>query len=95
LDTERHSEWDASKAARNLQKHGIAFEEAATVFEDPTFITAVDDEHSVDEERYITIGRSSQDRLLIVAHTDRGGRIRIISARRATKREAEFYAEAE
>ena len=94
MDVERHFEWDADKAAKVLQKHGVALEEAATVFEDPMFITVVDDEHSVDEERYITIGVSSQDRLLMVAHTDRGGRIRIVSARMATKKEARFYAEA-
>ena len=95
MDIQRHFEWDADKAARNLQKHGVALEEAVTVFEDPMFITVVDDEHSTDEERYITVGTSSQSQLLMVAHTDRGGRIRIISARRATKREAQFYAEAE
>jgi uncharacterized protein len=92
---ERHFEWDSDKAARNLQKHGVAFEEAETVFEDPLFITVVDDEHSVDEERYITIGMARQDWLLMVAHTDRGGRIRIISDRRATRKEEQFYAEAE
>ncbi len=59
------------------------------------FITVVDDDHSVDEERYITIGVSSQRRLLIVAHTDLAGQIRIISAREATKKEERFYAEAE
>jgi uncharacterized protein len=95
LDTERHYEWDADKATRNLQKHNVAFEEAASVFDDPDLITVIDDEHSLDEERYITIGMSSQTRLLMVAHTDRGGRIRIISTRRATKNEAQFYAEAE
>jgi uncharacterized protein len=95
LTIERQFEWDADKSARNLQKHGITLQEAATIFEDPMFITVVDDEHSVDEERYIAIGTSSQSRLLIVAHTDRDGRIRIISARKATRREAQFYAEAE
>ena len=95
MDEGRQFEWDASKAARNLQKHGVALEEAATVFGDPMFITVVDDEHSEDEERYITIGMSSQNRLLMIAHTDRGGRIRLISARRATRREEQFYAEAD
>ena len=88
-------EWDTNKAAKNLEKHRIAFEEAATVFDDPMFITVVDGEHSVDEERYITIGLSAQGQLLMVAHTDRGGQIRIISARKATKKEEQFYAEAE
>ena len=94
-DTDRQFEWDTDKAIRNRQKHGVPFEEAATVFDDVMFITVIDDEHSVDEERYITIGMSSQGRLLIVAHTDRNGRIRIISAREATKQEERFYAETE
>jgi uncharacterized DUF497 family protein len=76
-------------------RSSIAFEEAATAFDDLMFITVVDDEHSADEERYITIGMSSQNRLLMVAHADRAGRIRIISARRATKKEGLFYAETE
>jgi uncharacterized DUF497 family protein len=94
LETDHQIGWDTDKAAKNLRKHKVAFEEAATVFDDPMFITVVDDEHSVDEERYITIGVSSQRRLLIVAHTDREGQIRIISAREATKKEERFYAEA-
>ncbi len=95
METDRHIEWDKSKAAKNLRKHRVAFEEAATVFADPVFITVVDDEHSLDEERYITMGVSGQRRLLVVAHTDRNDRIRIISAREATKKEERFYAEAE
>lgn len=95
MDTEQHFGWGDDKAAKNRRKHKVAFEEAATVFNDPMFITVIDDEHSTDEERYITIGLSSQRRLLIVAHTDRGGRIWIISAREATKKEARFYAETE
>jgi hypothetical protein len=92
---DRQLGWDPNKAAKNLRKHRVAFEEAATVFDDPVFVTVVDDEHSVDEERYITLGMSTQRRLLIVAHTERDGRIRIISAREATKKEEQFYAEAE
>ena len=88
-------EWDPNKAARNIEKHQVSFDEAATVFDDMMFITVVDEEHSVDEERYITIGLSKHGRLLLVAHTDREGRIRIISARKATKKERQFYAEAE
>jgi len=88
-------EWDPNKAARNVERHHASFDEAATVFDDPMFITVIDEEHSADEERYITIGRSQRGRLLLVAHTDREGRIRIISARKATRREREFYAEAE
>ena len=88
-------EWDANKAELNLRKHGVTFEEATTVFDDPMFITVVDNEHSIDEERYITIGRSEQGRVLMIAHTDRGGRIRIISVRKATRNEEQFHAEAE
>ncbi|MBX7234621.1 MAG: BrnT family toxin [Caldilineales bacterium] len=90
-----HFEWDPRKAASNLSKHSISFDEAVTVFNDPMFITVMDDEHSEDEERYITVGLSNASRLLMVAHTDRNGLIRIISARRATKKEENFYAQAE
>ena len=86
-------EWNPDKAARNLEKHGVSFDEAATVFDDPLFMTVVDDEHSSDEERYITIGVSQKNHLLLIAHTDREGLIRIISVRRATSRERTFYAE--
>jgi uncharacterized DUF497 family protein len=88
-------EWDVEKAEGNIRKHKVSFEEAKTVFDDLMFITVIDEEHSGDEERYITIGLSQHGRLLLVAHTDRAGRIRIISARKATKREEQFYAEAE
>ena len=88
-------EWDPNKATRNVEKHQVSFEEAATVFDDLLFITVIDEEHSVEEERYITIGLSQRGRLLLVAHTDRAGQIRIISARKATKREEKFYAEAD
>jgi uncharacterized DUF497 family protein len=93
--TETRFEWDADKAAKNLRKHQVSFDEAATVFDDPMFITFVDEEHSKDEERYITIGLSNRGRLLVIAHTDREGQIRMISARTATRKEAKFYAEAE
>ena len=84
-------EWDPKKAELNLKKHGIRFEEACTVFDDPLFITFLDEEHSVEEPRYITIGMSNQNRLLLIAHVDRGERNRLISARKATKSEREFY----
>ncbi len=87
-------EWDSEKAKKNLAKHKVSFEEASTVFRDPLFITVVDDEHSLDEERYITLGLSNRGRLVMVAHTDRTETIRIISARPATKQEEEFYANA-
>ena len=66
-----------------------------SVFDDPEFITVVDDEHSHDEERYITVGLSEKGRLLMLANADRGGRIRIISARKATPREERFYEESD
>ena len=88
-------EWNPNKAARNFKKHKVSFDEATTVFDDPMFVTVIDDEHSNDEERYITIGLSRQARLLVVAHTDRTGQVRIISVRKATRKEELFYAEAE
>lgn len=87
--------WDAGKAARNMDKHAVSFEEAATVFDDPVFVMFVDEEHSVDEQRYITVGLSERGRLLVVAHTERDAQSRIISARKATKKEEQFYAEAD
>jgi uncharacterized DUF497 family protein len=86
-------EWDLNKAAHNFQKHGVAFEEAATVFRDDLSITATDPDHSEEEERYITVGLSSRDRLLMVAHTERGNSVRIISARELTSRERRQYEE--
>ena len=94
MTSELGFEWDADKASKNAEKHQVSFEKAATVFDDPMFITVIDDEHSIDEERYITIGLSSRGRLLMVAHAERVDRIRIVSARRATKKEEQFYAKA-
>jgi len=88
-------EWDPKKAKTNLKKHGVGFEEASTIFDDPDFISFLDDEHSEDEERQITIGMSNKARLLMAAHTERKKLIRIISARKATKNEENFYNEAE
>jgi hypothetical protein len=87
-------EWDPEKAEKNTSKHEVGFEEACSVFDDPLFITVLDEEHSTDEERYITIGLSNRKRLLLVAHAERNNRIRIISARKATKNEEKFYQEA-
>ena len=95
MATEVSFEWDPNKASKNVEKHQVSFEEAATVFDDLMFITVIDDEHSFDEERYITIGLSNEGRLLMVAHTDRKSRIRIISARKATAKEEQFYVEAQ
>jgi uncharacterized DUF497 family protein len=86
-------EWDADKAALNLAKHRIAFPEAATVFGDPSAITFFDPDHSDDEDPYLTFGHSTEGRLLVVSHTDRGNRNRISSARRATRRERKIYEE--
>lgn len=86
-------EWDTAKAKMNLQKHGVAFKEAATVFKDPLSITTYDPDHSEDEERSIIFGASVAGRVLMVAHTDRGARIRIISARELTRRERRAYEE--
>jgi uncharacterized DUF497 family protein len=85
-------EWDPSKAAQNIRKHKVSFEEAATVFRDTLSITVPDPDHSI-KDRYITIGLSSWMRLLMVAHTDREDCIRIISARGLTRRERKQYAE--
>lgn len=80
-------EWDPDKSKANLKKHKVSFEEAMTVFYDPLSATFDDSDHSIGEERFITIGYSSRDRLLVVAHTERGKTIRIISARTATAHE--------
>jgi hypothetical protein len=87
-------EWDEAKAAANRAKHGIAFNEAATALGDSLGWTYPDDEHSELEQRWITIAKSEAGRILVVAHTDHGeGTIRIISARRATRKEREYYEE--
>lgn len=87
--------WDEAKAEVNLNKHGVSFAEAATVFNDPLSVTYSDPDHSVEEDRFITIGTSYRNRLLIVAHTDRDEGIRIISARETTRREKGLYEEDE
>src|SRR5688500_16094954 len=84
-------EWDHKKAAANRRKHGVTFEEATTVFGDPLAAIFVDEGHSRSELRAIMIGSSDVNRLLVVRVTDRAGRLRILSARRATKRERRDY----
>ena len=84
-------EWDASKAEANLRKHGIAFREAATIFRDPLSITVFDPDHSIEEDRYMTMGTSAEGRILMVAHTDRGDRVRLISSRELTHAERKAY----
>jgi uncharacterized DUF497 family protein len=86
-------EWDPAKARRNRRKHQVLFQEAATVFGDPLAITYPDPDHSASEDRFITIGTSSNGRILLVAHADRGDDFRIISARKTTQRERENYEE--
>ena len=86
-------EWDSRKEAQNRQKHGVSFREAATVFGDPLSTEFPDPDHSQGEERYIIIGMSRRGRILVVAHTEKGDTIRIISARRATQYERRFYEE--
>jgi len=80
-------EWDPKKAKLNIKKHNVSFDEAVTVFYDPLSATFHDPDHSIEEHRYITIGFSSQGRLLVIAHTERGLNTRIISARTATAHE--------
>lgn len=87
-------EWHRRKAESNLQKHGVSFEEAQTVFDDPAQETLPDQLHSFGEARYLCIGISEQNRVLAVIYTERQDRIRIISARAATQREAYDYYEA-
>ncbi|MDT4896737.1 MAG: uncharacterized protein QOH25_1814 [Acidobacteriota bacterium] len=85
--------WDESKAASNRAKHGVSFEEAATVFGDPLSDTFDDPDHSAEERRFIIIGTSEQGRMLVVAHSDDGETVRIISAREPTHSERESYEE--
>lgn len=86
-------EWNAAKAKANAHKHGVSFEEASTVFLDPFAWTFSDPDHSAAEAREITIGYSVQHRVIFVAHSQRGDRTRIISARRATRKERKQYEE--
>lgn len=84
-------EWDLRKAERNLAKHEVSFDEARTVFGDPLAATVQDSVHSETEVRFRTMGRSSQGRVVVVIHTDRGDRIRLISARLAGAHERKQY----
>jgi uncharacterized DUF497 family protein len=85
-------EWDTTKAAGNRSKHGVSFDEASDVFGDAPII-GFDDGHSTDEERFIAVGVSTKNRVLVVSDTYRDGRVRIISARAATKKEQQSYGE--
>ena len=88
-------EWDPEKAKRNVMNHGVAFDEASTVFCDTMSLTIHDPLHSDEEDRFVTVGNSYKNRLLLVVHVERGNRIRIISARKATRKEKEQYEENE
>jgi uncharacterized DUF497 family protein len=84
-------EWDSVKAESNFEKHAISFMEAMTVFADPLELTIPDPDHSEGEPRFLSVGRSVQGLLLVVAYTEREGRIRLISARRAAPKERKDY----
>ncbi|MGV0027978.1 BrnT family toxin [Phormidesmis priestleyi] len=86
-------EWNPDKAVINLKKHDISFQEAATVFDDSLSVTFPDPDHSIGENRYVIIGMSALEQLLVVSHTDRENCTRIITARRATRQERRFYEE--
>ena len=84
-------EWDPEKAASNVEKHGVEFIEATTVFADPLELTITDPDHSENEDRFISLGRSASGTVLVVSFTERENRIRVISARPATSRERREY----
>jgi uncharacterized DUF497 family protein len=84
-------EWDENKATQNLSKHGVSFEEAKTIFDDPLYVDFYDPDHSENEERYLIVGQSNQRRILILSYTERGDKIRLISAREVTPIERKAY----
>jgi uncharacterized DUF497 family protein len=84
-------EWDENKARSNVRKHEVSFEEAATAFGDPLSLTIGDPDHSVEEARFVLLGTTHRDRLVVVIHTERGDNIRVISARLATRAERRIY----
>lgn len=86
-------EWDENKAAVNISKHGVSFEETKSVFDDSLYVDFYDPDHSISEHRYIIIGESQQGRLLIVSYTERGDIIRLISSREVTPAERKVYEE--
>lgn len=86
-------EWDEVKARDNFKKHKVSFEDCKTIFNDPFLFTFPDNKHSAREERYINIGISANGQVLVLTHTERGEKIRIINCRKATSRERRFYEE--
>ena len=85
--------WDPRKAVSNERKHGVGFPEATTVFDDPLSVTIADPDHALEEQRFLLLGRSNRRRVLVVAHSERGESIRIISVRRVNRRERQIYEE--
>ena len=86
-------EWDPNKAKENLETHGISFDEASTAFRDTLSLAIYDPLHSEEEDRFVLIGSSHRNRLLVIVHMDRGDKIRLISARKASQKEREQYEE--
>ena len=86
-------EWDPAKAASNLAKHGVSFEAASTAFGDPRSLVIPDPAHSQLEDRFILLGQTQQELIVVVVHVERGDRIRLISARRASRKERTMYAQ--
>ncbi|MEX2301216.1 MAG: BrnT family toxin [Bryobacterales bacterium] len=84
-------EWDNKKAEENRKKHGVSFDEATSVLDDPLSVTIPDPDHSADESRFVTMGMSQRNRILVIVHTDRGSRLRMISARQAESLEVRKY----
>jgi uncharacterized DUF497 family protein len=84
-------EWNEVKARDNARKHNVTFEEGSSVFHDLLLVTFPDDEHSITEDQFISLGRSERGRILLVVHTDRGNAIRLISCRKATAAEQQTY----
>ena len=95
MSDEARFEWNAEKAAENLRKHGVSFDDAATAFSDPLSITVSDPDHSESEHRFVLVGRALRAGVVVVVHTDRGDNIRIISARLAAPREGRTHGQAE
>ena len=93
MENELRFEWDPRKATANRAKHGVSFEEASSVFGDPLGVIVDDPRHSHGEKRHVLLGSSEQHRLLAVMFTEREDRIRVISARRVTRRERKNYEE--
>ena len=84
-------EWDENKGRQNLSKHGVSFEEATTIFDDPLYVDFYDPDHSENEERYLIVGQSNRGRILILSYTERGNKIRLISVREVTPQERKTY----